>query len=199
MLPNTKPGNYAWNSRETENVNPSNLFLKKVSDIIISHLSDPGFNSSLLARKLGLSRSYLSRKLSRLSGKSPGKLIYLSRLVYAERLIIEEQYAIKTVALTCGYSDTAGFSKAFQRHFGLTPTEAGRKKETNECNWSVPLNPNLKVILASQIQKDRWLQKLLHLLIEEVESGEKTSLKEIAGKMYQSTSQLNRILKKNWG
>ena len=76
---------------------------------------------SELAHRLGIDRSYFSYLFKSEIGISPAKFLSNLRLSNASELLIKHGTSPTTAALSCGYSDIYHFSKAFKKHFGLSP------------------------------------------------------------------------------
>jgi AraC-like DNA-binding protein len=76
-----------------------------------------------LARRLGMSRSGFARRFQQALGDTP--LHYLSkvRVQTAMRLLTESDDKLDTIALSVGYGDAFGFSKAFKRLTGVSPKD----------------------------------------------------------------------------
>jgi AraC-like DNA-binding protein len=75
-----------------------------------------------MARKLGYSRSYLSRRLKGMwDGAPPGALLRVSRLKEAARLLRTTERSVGDIATQQGYSRAGSFIAAFKAEFGVTP------------------------------------------------------------------------------
>lgn len=98
-------------------------FLRKTREAIETNLDDETFSVVELARKVGLSRSQLHRKLTALTGHSPNELIRIMRLEAARLLLEKKAGTASEIAFRCGFSSPAYFSKCFKDHFGLAPGE----------------------------------------------------------------------------
>jgi AraC-like DNA-binding protein len=75
-----------------------------------------------LAREAGVSRTTLATRFTRLVGTPP--LTYLTdwRMTLATDLLTETTATVAAVARKVGYADAFGFSSAFKRHHGMSPT-----------------------------------------------------------------------------
>jgi AraC-like DNA-binding protein len=102
-------------------------FLQKAFDIINNNMSDTSFGLESFAELLGISRSVLHRKISSLTGESPGELIRGIRLKRAAHLIENNFGNILEISLEVGFSNPAYFSEAFKKQFGLSPTQYQQK------------------------------------------------------------------------
>jgi signal transduction histidine kinase/ligand-binding sensor domain-containing protein/DNA-binding response OmpR family regulator len=98
-------------------------FLKNIILAINKHLSDTSFGVETLANETSMSRRNLVRKLTALTGESPGDLIRRARLTQAAKLINQNFGNISEIALEVGFSNPAYFSKCFSEQFGLSPSE----------------------------------------------------------------------------
>jgi len=87
-----------------------------------------------LADMVGLSSFYFQRLFKRLVRKSVQEYIKLRRLAHSvERLNITEK-RILDIALECGYSNHANYTRAFKETFDITPDEYRKQRPTlNTC------------------------------------------------------------------
>lgn len=104
-------------------------FLKKMTDLIVSHIDQPEFNVEQLASSLCMSRSSLHRKIKDVSNLTPVDFIRLMRLKKAAELIRNNNYRVAEVCEMVGISSPSYFIKLFHRQFGMTPKEFADKKE----------------------------------------------------------------------
>lgn len=75
-----------------------------------------------LAGEAGVSRALLAKRFNEIMGEPP--LTYLTewRMQLAEELLADPDLTVAQVARTVGYADQFGFSNAFKRRKGLSPT-----------------------------------------------------------------------------
>ena len=85
-----------------------------------------------LADELGVSQRTLSRVCKRALGQSPMRLYLHIRLQAARNFLFYEEFTIKTVAVACGFSYPAVFSRVFKQQFGQTPREFRDKLRENQ-------------------------------------------------------------------
>ncbi len=76
-----------------------------------------------IARKCGLSRSMLLRGFRDLYCCSVAEAVAERRLSGAKKLLLQSDLRISTIGYRCGYTNNASFSRAFARHFGVTPSQ----------------------------------------------------------------------------
>lgn len=77
-----------------------------------------------LARASGTSRTVLSQRFRRVVGEPPIRYATRWRLERARDALRAGAGSIARVARDTGYADAFTFSRAFKRHFGITPGEA---------------------------------------------------------------------------
>ncbi len=97
---------------------------KSLSDRIVavmeSHLDFP-LDLDGIAAKLGVSSRTIVRECRRSFGETPMRLYLRIRLQAARNILFYEEFSIKDVAVACGFSYPAVFSRAFRAQFKQTP------------------------------------------------------------------------------
>lgn len=96
--------------------------LRKAIALVEENIGDPLFGVEKMADEMSMSRTNLHRKLKAISGFPPSELIRSIRLRKAARLIAAKADTITQIALSVGFDDYSHFSKAFKKHFGVSPT-----------------------------------------------------------------------------
>ncbi len=99
--------------------------LQAALDEIDRSLADPALSPGLVATRISISVSYLT-KLFAQQGSSFGKVLLRRRLDRAYALLAPGQApgpGITAVAIECGMPDPAYFSHAFRGRFGMSPTQ----------------------------------------------------------------------------
>jgi transcriptional regulator GlxA family with amidase domain len=81
-----------------------------------------------LASRVGLSRSALSAKFTRLVGRPPLRYLTDVRLTKAAALLRTQPATLVAAALSVGYDSEVAFSKAFKRRFGAAPGAYRRER-----------------------------------------------------------------------
>lgn len=114
------------NSTE-DSTNGANFdFLQKVTDIIYREIKSSDFFPLGLASEMCISQSQLNRKIKSISGLNTTNYILMVRLNRAKKLLATSQKPIGEIAMECGFSNFAYFSKTFKKEFGLTPSKFQR-------------------------------------------------------------------------
>jgi AraC-like DNA-binding protein len=88
---------------------------------LIHHQPEERWTVESLARRVGLSRSALSAKFTRLVGRPPLSYLTDVRLAKAAALLRTQPATLNAVAMSVGYDSEVAFSKAFKRRFGTAP------------------------------------------------------------------------------
>jgi DNA-binding response OmpR family regulator/two-component sensor histidine kinase len=109
-------------TEESEPVNPDELFLRKLKEIMERNYEDDSFDTNQLTRNIGLSRVQLFRKLKALTGVSASHFIRFYRLSRAKEKIATTSENISQIAFGVGFKDPAYFTRAFNKEFGVTPS-----------------------------------------------------------------------------
>lgn len=76
-----------------------------------------------LAAEAGVSRALFAKRFSEVMGESPLRYLTEWRMERAEELLADRESTVAQVARSVGYADAFGFSTAFKRHRGVSPTE----------------------------------------------------------------------------
>ena len=78
---------------------------------------------SMVARHLGLNRSYFSRIFTKYYNQTPCQYILRNKLTIASHLLLHSNLPVSQVAQSVGFSDSTYFTRQFTKHFLKTPTE----------------------------------------------------------------------------
>ena len=76
-----------------------------------------------LAKESGRSLSTFNREFRLIFNETPHKWVLRKRLDQAKKLLVGEGLKASDVYLQVGFEDLAHFSKAFKRHFGISPSK----------------------------------------------------------------------------
>lgn len=102
-------------------------FLKKLNEIIYSHIQDVNLDVDMIADLMHLSRPTLYRKISGLSNVTPNELIKISRLKRAAELILQGDMKIYEIAEAVGFNSQSYFSRAFSKQFNMSPSKYAKE------------------------------------------------------------------------
>lgn len=105
---------------------PSHFLLTRAEAMILERIGDPDLTPSVLATSLGVPLRTLQAAAAS-TGTTPSALIMRRRLHRAaKRLVSEPGASVTTIAMECGFADSAHFARRFQQHFGTTPSHYRR-------------------------------------------------------------------------
>jgi len=120
----SKPaGTYRVNVEVADEPSSDEKLLKKLQQAVEENLSNELFSVEDLAEAVAYSRSYLHRKLQRLTGMSISQFIRGIRLQHALELLKKDVGTISEIAYRVGFNSNTYFTKCFSEHFGYTPGE----------------------------------------------------------------------------
>ena len=95
------------------------------------------WTSESLAAEVGLSRSALAERFTRLVGEPPMRYLARQRLQVAAQRIETSTESMARIAFTAGYESEAAFNRAFKREFGEPPA-TWRKARSARAAEDVP-------------------------------------------------------------
>jgi signal transduction histidine kinase/ligand-binding sensor domain-containing protein/DNA-binding response OmpR family regulator len=98
-------------------------FLKKCISIVEENYKEPEFGVEEFVSKMFVSRSFLHKKLTALTGNSAGDFITSIRLKKSLQLLKQPNVNISEVAYSIGFNDPKYFTRVFKKNFGITPSD----------------------------------------------------------------------------
>ncbi len=113
---------------ETNNVD--NNFLDRITEIIEENLSNDRFGVSELARKIGMSRSNLLRKIKKNTKLSVSQFIRKVRLENAIKMLRETSFTVSEISYKVGFSSSSYFVKCFHEYYGYSPGKVGKREDS---------------------------------------------------------------------
>ncbi|MEZ4803523.1 MAG: response regulator [Gelidibacter sp.] len=109
--------------------NLDEIFLKKLQDIMETHLTEPDFNVQEFSSAVGMSRMQLHRKLKALTGLTATEFIRSQRLKLAAELLKKSDANISEIGYMVGFNDHSYFTKCFKEAYGCSPTDYVKKHQ----------------------------------------------------------------------
>ncbi len=97
-------------------------YVKKTIKYIQLNYSEP-IHIDDIAHACGLNRSYLSRLFKDATGSSVQSYLKTYRMKMATQFMRETTHSIQDISFAVGYNDIFTFSKAFKKHYGISPSE----------------------------------------------------------------------------
>lgn len=110
-------------SKEAPQLHTEDLFLKKITEMIMDNLDDSELNIESLSKDIGISRGHLYRKIKLLTGKSPSEFVRLVRLSEAARLLVKQEHSISEISYLVGFNSPSYFTICFKEHFEISPSD----------------------------------------------------------------------------
>ena len=118
----------------------------KIVRLMEKHLDFP-LGLAEFAGQLGIPQRTLSHVCRQAFGESPMRLYLRIRLQAARNFLFYEEFSIKDVSTSCGFSYPAVFSRAFRAQFGQTPREFRAKLRASQ---NLTVRPEIRRLLTSQ-------------------------------------------------
>ncbi|MYM59807.1 helix-turn-helix domain-containing protein [Vibrio sp. OCN044] len=103
-------------------LNPSDQWLKKLQDLVITNYSDSEFGTAAAAKQMYTSERSLQRRFKSATERTFTDYLTEIRLDYACRRLLNGQ-KVSDVAFECGFNDPSYFSRRFRHRFGVSPTQ----------------------------------------------------------------------------
>lgn len=97
-------------------------FARQVTEIIGQNMHDPGFGVEQLAVGMNMDRSVLFRRIREEFSITPSELLRDRRLQVAHDLLQRREGSVSEIAYATGFGSVDGFSRAFRRKFGASPS-----------------------------------------------------------------------------
>lgn len=101
---------------------PDEIFLKKLVQVIDSHLDNSELNTKLIASEMGMSHSVIYKKIKALTGYKLVEFIRDYRLQQAAEILSKYKFTVAEACYKVGFSDKKYFSQIFKKKFGKTPS-----------------------------------------------------------------------------
>ena len=106
-------------------------FIQKAIKTVEERISNSDFSVEELGKELGMSRSFLYKKLMAITGVGPAEFIRTIRVKRGMALLERSQMQISEIAYQVGFNSLKSFTMNFKAEYGMTPSEylKNRKNE----------------------------------------------------------------------
>ena len=104
-----------------DSLSADQVFISKLTEIVLDHLTDEGFTVERLAQEAGMSRVNLYRRLKSINNQDVSKFIREVRLQRAMEMLRNKQGTAAEIAYRVGFGSPAYFNKCFHEYFGYPP------------------------------------------------------------------------------
>jgi len=108
---------------EQEILSMDQQFLRKAKGVVEENMTKSDFSAEDFAGKMALSRVQLHRKLKALVDQPATGFIRTIQLNRAAELLAKRSGTVSEIAFDVGFNTLPYFTKSFQEHFGMTPSE----------------------------------------------------------------------------
>jgi AraC-like DNA-binding protein len=105
----------------TELFSMDQVFIRKLTDIVLNNLQNENFGVNELALESGLSIYVLTRRLHSITNKNINQFIRETRLQKALEMLQKGEVTATEIAYEVGFSSPAYFNKCFHEFFGYPP------------------------------------------------------------------------------
>ena len=102
-------------------------FIKKLSDLIETNLSNENFGVKELAQAAGMNYFLLNRRLHSILNKNTSQFIRETRLQFAKEMLEQEEITAAEAAYKTGFGSPAYFNRCFHEYFGYPPGESKKR------------------------------------------------------------------------
>ncbi len=101
--------------------------MKKAIHLVKENVANEFFNVQTFCEELGISRTLLFTKFKAWTNQTPNEYILSMRMSLAARLIEQDKHSISQIGYKVGFKDPNYFSKAFKKHFSISPKAYAEK------------------------------------------------------------------------
>ena len=116
-------------SKEAPVLEMEDVFLRKITDLILKNIDDTELNIESLSKEIGMSRGHLYRKIKLLTDKSPSEFVRLVRLNEAARLLLKKDKSVSEISYLVGFNSPSYFTICFKEHFEVSPSEFAERAQ----------------------------------------------------------------------
>ena len=120
-------GIFALVKSESVHENSENAYIAECRRYLRENYAE-NIRLSDAAGHLGITPKYLSRLFRAVTGVTFGEYLAHTRLSVAEAELCKRSDTVENIARSVGFSDQFYFSRVFKKHYGVPPSEYGRKK-----------------------------------------------------------------------
>jgi AraC-like DNA-binding protein len=103
-------------------------FMEQLTAYVENNLES--LNVKVLSKKMGMSNSFLYKKVKQLTGKSVVEFVRSARLEKGAALLMNTKMQVNEVALSVGFNDIKYFRKLFQQQYGVNPSSFQKRNSS---------------------------------------------------------------------
>jgi len=129
----------------TDSSSIDQVFIRKLTDIVLANLGNADFGVKELAHESGISLYRLNRRLRSINRKTTRQFIQELRLHKALELLQNEECNVSEIAYRTGFSSPSYFNSCFHEFFGYPPGKVKKRRvDIREENIFVPVTAEQK-------------------------------------------------------
>lgn len=107
------------------------FYIQEAVTYMEKHYNNDRLTVEEVADVCRLNRSYFSRLFREKMGCPPQEFLIRLRLSKAAEMMTASRASIGSIAAMCGYANQLHFSRAFRKHYGISPREWRKKERGN--------------------------------------------------------------------
>lgn len=108
--------------KESDSLHPIKTNYAEKAQLFIRANYASSIQMQKLAEDLYVSEKHMYKKFKKHYGMSPQTYLLKTRMEAAKKLLSKNEYLVKDVAFSVGYTSLPAFSKAFKKYYGISPT-----------------------------------------------------------------------------
>ncbi len=112
----------------TEHLSMDQAFIRKLTDIVLSNLTNESFSAGKLAKEAGISYITLHRRLKAVSNKDVSEFIREIRLKRSMEMILNNEGTFAEISYKVGFNSPNYFNKCFHEYYGYPPGEVKKRE-----------------------------------------------------------------------
>jgi tetratricopeptide (TPR) repeat protein/AraC-like DNA-binding protein len=152
-----------------ESLSTDQIFIRKLTGIIVENLNDENFGVKELVRASAMSRSRLNRKLNAITDKTINQFIREVRLQKALEMLQDESVTVSEVAFKVGFSSPNYFNTCFHEYFGYPPGKVKKRspesKDENLITYLTSIQEPKRSVWKAPTFYKKWIMVISGLII----------------------------------
>ncbi len=101
--------------------------LEKALKIAEKNIPNEHFDTAVFCEELGVSRTMLFAKIKAWTNLTPNEFMMVMRMKRAAQILEQQKMNVSQVGFQVGFKNPKYFSKCFQKHFSVTPTNYAKR------------------------------------------------------------------------
>ncbi|WP_418698189.1 hybrid sensor histidine kinase/response regulator transcription factor [Bacteroides sp.] len=111
------------NVKEQSLNNADEVFLKTLTDYVLSHLGDPELSIAQLSKHLNISRTLLYMNVKRIADQTPSAFILQMKMSQAHEMLLNTNLTVAEISDKLGYCNANHFSRQFKEFYNESPSK----------------------------------------------------------------------------